>query len=306
MPATSLFMLLASVSTLISVGALALWSASAGPLSPGSPARCSHGRVEAVLSLCKNLMLRIQWSQGRSPDVPPASGGMSGTVSKVLATTCAGIAIVVGYLLGIPAEGAVAGLGIVLVLYFVRAAAGSRWRTRFNSQLIDAIFLLSGSQRAGFSLVQSLEFTARESERPMKDILLSTVRDIKYGIDLEQALYRHSSRLGSEEFDLLVTSLTIQRETGGNVAEVLERIGEGIRERRRVEAKLKASTIQGKLTGLVVVIVPLGLFVVLNAIAPEFLHPLWATAEGRGLLALAVTLQSVGALMIKHITTVRF
>lgn len=297
---------LASTCTLISVLAVTWWLAARWTVLPEWVVQSVRRGVFVVARLWGTAGSRRRERKGHLLAVISNTVPLRWRMSVLMAVASAVIVLMVALARVSPSESVIVVLVPLVLLYTFSIATETKRRALLNSQLLDAIFLLSGSQRAGFSLVQSLEFTARECGRPVKDILGAVVRDIKYGLDLEEALRRRSAELRSEEFELLVTALTIQRQTGGNVAEVLERIGDNIRDRRRVEAKLKAVTIQGKLTGAVVVIVPVGLLIILQAIAPEFLEPLWATSNGRALLSLAMGLQLVGALLVKRITAVRF
>ncbi len=189
----------------------------------------------------------------------------------------------VGSMSGVALIGFVAGRGITQPLLGILVAIGTggvgwmipHWymshratkrTTQFVNQLGDAITLMSNSLRAGYSLLQTMELISREATPPMNEEFTRVVREVGLGISPEAAMDHLLRRISSEDLDLLVTAINIQREVGGNLAQILDVIGETIRERVRIKGEVKVLTSQGTLSGYIITSLPvaLALFVFLT------------------------------------------
>jgi len=154
------------------------------------------------------------------------------------------------------------------------------WRARkrmnaFVNQLGDAIALMANSLRAGYSLLQTMELVAREAPSPMREEFRRVVREIGFGIPTQEALAHLLRRIPSEDLDLLVTAISIQHEVGGNLAQILDVIGETIRERVRIKGEIRVLTAQQSLSGYIISALPVGLAVILFLLNPDYLSPLF-------------------------------
>jgi tight adherence protein B len=148
--------------------------------------------------------------------------------------------------------------------------------TAFVNQLGDAIALMANSLRAGYSLLQTMELVAREAPSPMREEFRRVVREIGFGIPTQEALAHLLRRIPSEDLDLLVTAISIQHEVGGNLAQILDVIGETIRERVRIKGEIRVLTAQQSLSGYIISALPAGLAVILFLLNPDYLSPLFA------------------------------
>lgn len=174
----------------------------------------------------------------------------------------------------------------------------------FGVQLVDALDNMSNSMKAGFSLPQALEQIVKEMGPPIAQEFMIMTREMRLGLPMDQALHNMLKRMPGEDLDLVVTAITISRELGGNLTEVFDNISMTIRERWRIEGKIRALTSQGKMQGLVVALIPAGMAAVLNVINPEFIRPMFTTWVGWGLLILIVVLELIGYLVIRKIVTI--
>ncbi len=165
-------------------------------------------------------------------------------------------------LLGILVAIATGGIGWMIPHWYMSHRASKR-TTQFVNQLGDAITLMSNSLRAGYSLLQTMELISRESTPPMNEEFTRVVREVGLGISPEAAMDHLLRRISSEDLDLLVTAINIQHEVGGNLAQILDVIGETIRERVRIKGEVKVLTSQGTLSGYIITALPifLGLFI---------------------------------------------
>lgn len=204
-----------------------------------------------------------------------------------------------------------------LVFALVGAAAGylapglytsymqGRRRKMFNDQLGDTINLLVNGLRTGFSVLQAMEAVARELPQPVAGEFDRVVKEVQLGLTLEQALQNMLRRVKSEDLDLVVTAINVQREVGGNLAEILEVIGHTIRERVRIKGEVKVLTAQGMITGYVISGLPIALFGFLALVNPEYTSRLWTTGLcGYSLLGVGITMIAVGFMIIQKIVQI--
>ncbi len=175
---------------------------------------------------------------------------------------------------------------------------------KFVVQLVDALDNMSNSMKAGFSLPQAFEQIVKEMSPPISQEFMILTREMRLGLPMDDALKNMLKRMPGEDLDLVVTAITISRELGGNLTEVFESISMTIRERWRIEGKIKALTSQGKMQGLVVALIPAGMALVLNVINPEFIRPMFTTWVGWCLIALIVVMETIGYLVIRKIVTI--
>jgi tight adherence protein B len=201
------------------------------------------------------------------------------TVGEYLATLA--IATIAGggiaYFLG---SGSVifAVLGAVGGYFVPRIYVGymqGRRLTMFNNQLGDTINLLVNGLRSGYSVLQAMEAVARELPPPVSSEFDRVVKEVTLGLTLEQALQNMLRRVKSEDLDLVITAINVQREVGGNLAEILDVISFTIRERVRIKGEITVLTAQGMLTGWVITLLPVGLMGVLYIANREYISRLW-------------------------------
>lgn len=188
---------------------------------------------------------------------------------------------------------------IVYVIY----RRGQRM-AKFNDQLLDIITLMSNSLKSGYGFVQSLNLVADESEPPASDEFNRVVRENNLGIPLDQALRNLVGRMESEDLDLLVTAVLIQREIGGNLSEVLDSIGETIRERLRLQGQIQALTAQGKMGGIIISSLPFALGGVFSIMRPEMMYNFVTDIRGIAMIVGGVVLQMIGVFFIWQIVNI--
>lgn len=175
---------------------------------------------------------------------------------------------------------------------------------KLEDQLVTAIEMLSNALKAGTNLTKALAMIPAEMPPPISQEIALVLREMEVGRRLEEAMANLSRRVKSEEFDLVVTAINIARETGGNLAEVFDRIAKTIRERKEIIGKIKALTAEGKMQGIFVGLLPLFLGVVLTFLDPEMMKPMFTTTWGYFLLGCIVVLEVLGAFAIKHVLQV--
>lgn len=175
---------------------------------------------------------------------------------------------------------------------------------KFNEGLTDMITSIVGSLRAGFSFPQSLRTVVEESDSPIKEEMESVLKEMQYGSSLEDALNNLKERMPSEDLDLMIQAILIQRQVGGNLATVLDKIVETIRDRTKIQRQIRTLTAQGRLSGIVVGLLPIILGFFLYIIQPQYIGTLFHHPIGIILLTAGAISGIIGFIMIKKITTI--
>ena len=163
-----------------------------------------------------------------------------------------------------------AGVGWMAPHFYLKLRA-SRRQSKFNNQLGDTISLMANSLRAGYSLLQTMDLVGKESPSPISEEFRRVVREVGLGISPHQALDNLYRRVPSEDLDLLITAIKIQSEVGGNLGEILDVIGETIRERVRIKGEIKTLTAQQSISAYVLCGLPIILGGALFLINPEYM-----------------------------------
>ncbi len=188
-----------------------------------------------------------------------------------------------------------------------RVWVGFQWNKRlrkFDEQLVDGLNLMANSLKSGLNLNQVIEVLVAEMPNPISQEFGLVISQQKLGLSIDDALGKMLERIPSDDLAVAIHSVLILRETGGDLSETFDVIAQTIRERRKVDGKIKAMTTQGKTQGFLLVMMPVGLGLTLYYINPDFLRPLFSTEQGLLLILLMVVLQVIGGLWIKKIVTI--
>jgi tight adherence protein B len=186
---------------------------------------------------------------------------------------------------------------------FLKFRQGRRTRA-FNNQLGDTITLLSNALKAGFSFGQALASVSHNASPPIADEFGRATREIALGINVDDALNHMVQRNKSEDFDLLVTAVQIQRVVGGNLAEILDTIAYTIRERVRIQGEIRTLTAQARISGIIITLLPFGLAGVLELISPSYFGPMLTENLGHILLGIGIFSIAIGAAAVQKIVKI--
>lgn len=209
--------------------------------------------------------------------------------------------LALGWLLIGPLGGLLmAGAVPLLAMGVLRFLAGRR-RKRFSDQLPETLQLLSGSLRAGHGLAQGIDTIAREAESPTAEEFRRLTIEARLGRDFVDALGALADRMGGPDFRWVIQAIEIQRDVGGDLAEVLDTVADTIRDRTRIRRQASALSAEGRMSAWVLIALPFGLAAVMAVTNPGFLSPLFRTGTGQVLLAVGAALMVVGALWLKKI-----
>jgi tight adherence protein B len=175
---------------------------------------------------------------------------------------------------------------------------------KFNHQLVDSLNAMSNAFKAGLTFPQAMEHVSSEAQPPLSQEYSLFVREIKLGVPLDDALVAMADRVGCEDLDLVVTSTTISRQLGGNMAEMFDTIAATIRERFRLEGKIRALTSQGKMQGWIVASLPLVLGLIINWMRPDLMQPMFEHWFGYVLIGVIILMEVLGILIIRKIVNI--
>ncbi|KAB0584609.1 hypothetical protein F7Q92_03615 [Ideonella dechloratans] len=180
----------------------------------------------------------------------------------------------------------------------------NRRADKLVQQLPDALTMMAGSLRAGASLQIALDMVVKESPAPISQEFSLLLREQRLGLALEDSLRGMGGRLHIEEVDLFVSAMTIAKEVGGNLSEILERLSSTLRAKAAMEGKIRALTSQGKMQGVIVGLLPVFLAGILYIMDPVAMLPLFVTPYGWAVMAAVAVLLMLGGVFIKKIVTI--
>ena len=207
-------------------------------------------------------------------------------------------------LLGGPVFGLLFGvIGYFIPRFYLRMRQGRRLK-EFNNQLSDAVMLLSNALRSGYSLLQSMDTIASQLAPPISTEFSRVVREIGLGIPNETAFQNLLRRIDSDDLDLMITAINVQHEVGGNLAEILDKIGHIIRERVRIKGEIQTLTAMQRASSYIITALPVIMALVISVINTEYMSTLWTTLCGWIMMTVAVIMLVIGFLIIRKIVDI--
>jgi tight adherence protein B len=195
-------------------------------------------------------------------------------------------------------------LAASLPLIYARQRKVKRLR-QFEQQFPDALDMLNRALRAGLAMNGAIQIVADEAPDPVAQEFRVLFEENRLGLDLKDALKKLAGRVDSTELHLFVTAVILQRETGGNLAEILERTAAIIRDRFRILGDVRTLTAQARMSGFILTVLPLVMAGVIMVVAPDYLKGLLADPIGRYLAVMAVVLQVIGFLVMRKIVNIK-
>ncbi|MFC1510581.1 type II secretion system F family protein [Candidatus Omnitrophota bacterium] len=241
-------------------------------------------------------------------------GGIEGYMTAQKAKNTSKVLAVLPLILGavfffiFPEEMRVAGIfigvtgGYLLPSMYIKKIIARR-KDMFDDQLVDGLMIMSSSFRGGLSLVQAVESIVEEMPSPISDEFAIVLGENKMGVALEDAMYHLYQRMPSISLQQMITSILLSRETGGNLPVIFSRIVVNIRERKKIQQNLAALTVQGKIQGVVMVLLPIAFaIIVFNSNKQIFINMINSDL-GRAMLIYAFVSEVIGAVLIMKISS---
>lgn len=196
-----------------------------------------------------------------------------------------------------------------IVLMIFKAVIKNKEQKRLkeiNEQLGDALDMMAGSLRTGYSFAQALETTSREMPLPISKELSRAVKEMELGLSVEKALGNLLERVPSDDLELLITAVLIQRQIGGNLAEILDNISGTIRQRIKLKRDVKTLTAQGKISGLIVGLLPIVFVILIFLINPDYIKVLFTSRFGLTMVGIGAVGQLIGIILVKKIINIQY
>jgi tight adherence protein B len=201
--------------------------------------------------------------------------------------------------------GALAGLVAGVAPYFYLRFKRQGRLNRFTAILPDAIDLMARALRAGHAVTASIEMVAREIGDPVGPEFRRVFEEQNFGLPMREGLLNLAKRVPVSDLQFLVTAMLVQKETGGNLAEVLDKAGAVIRERSRLMGQLRIYTAQGRLTGWILGLLPFILFILMDFISPNYMHIMLDDPLGRRWIWIGLALMAFGIYLIRRIVDIK-
>ncbi|GAA3673148.1 hypothetical protein GCM10023081_09400 [Arthrobacter ginkgonis] len=217
---------------------------------------------------------------------------------------------VVAALLGTALNGL--GLGLVLALlvplagWLVLTVLREKRRTKFGLQLPDLVLTLAGSLRAGHSVMRAIDSAAEEFDAPMSEELARIVNEVRMGRNPEETMVETARRMDSDDFSWIAEAIQINREVGGDLSQVLDQVGDTIRERAQIKGQVRALSAEGKMSAYILIALPFGISGVLYVMNPDYLGTLFSHPLGLAMLAVGGIMLAIGSFWMSRMIKIKF
>ena len=224
-------------------------------------------------------------------------------VLTVAASLAAGalVMLVVG-----PAIGLVVAIIIPAVGWLILGFLVGRRKRAFANQLDSTLQMMAASLRAGYSLLQSLQAMSSEADSPTKEEFSRVINETRIGRPLNDSLIEVANRMGSEDFNWVSQAIAINREVGGNLADVLDGVARTIRDRNQLQRQVASLASEGKLSAVILMALPFGVTAFLTMSNPGYLNRLFTTTIGWGIVVAAIIMLTVGGIWLRSTVKIKF
>jgi tight adherence protein B len=219
-----------------------------------------------------------------------------------------GIAVIVALIVGLVTQSFIWAIAVAVVVLVIASVyvnhVAAKQRKTFDMQLPDTLNLLSTSLRAGYSIMQAIEAAAQEAPEPTRREFGRAMAEIRLGRPMIDSLGDIAARMESKDFDWAVLAISIQREVGGNLAEVLQSTAETIQHRNRFRREVKALTAEGRFSMWIMALLPVAVFAMITVLNPGYAEPLYSTIPGYVMVGGAIFLMVVGIFWMQKIVKI--
>jgi tight adherence protein B len=248
-----------------------------------------------------SLLQRLEQLREQAGWEAPFGSVALGVLGSVL------LVFVVSFVLtGMPLAAAGAGLAVLVCIWVYAKHRIARRTAHFEQQLVDALELAARSLRAGHPLVGAFRLISEEIASPIGTVFGRICQEQALGVGLEDAVTRAAEESSSDDLRLFATSVNIQLRSGGNLADMMERVAAVMRDRIRLNRRVRVLTAQGQLSKRILLILPFLLFVVFNLIRPGYMRPLYHSTIGHILLAITAFNMLLGAWVMNRLLILRY
>ena len=195
--------------------------------------------------------------------------------------------------------------GAALPYFFVSFKAKQRVRA-FENQLPDLLVTMAAGLKAGHSFRQALQSVVDEDQPPASKELKRVLTETRLGRPMDEALSDMAHRIGSKNFDFVITAVTIQRQVGGSLAGLFDMVADTVRNRQQFAKKIKGLTAMGRASAYVLIGLPFFVAAMLTLVNAEYMRPLWHTSMGHKLILTMFVMIGIGSLVLRKIVNFRY
>ncbi|WP_428643430.1 type II secretion system F family protein [Roseibium sp.] len=193
-----------------------------------------------------------------------------------------------------------------LLYFFIVLYFRSQRINRFLKQLPDALDVITRSLGAGHPLPTSISLVAREMPDPIGSEFGILSDELTYGTDITVSMRNMVERVGADDLKLVAVSITVQRGTGGNLAEILSNLSDVLRQRQMMKAKIKSLSAEGRMTSWIMLGFPFFLYFMISALAPTYFDPVWESGYADVIFAIAAVIMTIGMIVLRKIVNFDF
>lgn len=193
---------------------------------------------------------------------------------------------------------------VVFASLYVQFKANRRMK-QFTNQLGDAIAMMSNAIKSGFTFQQAMDIVAKEIKGPISEEFVRALNEIQLGVTLEEALEGICQRVKDDDFEMVAMSVVIQRQVGGNLSQILDTVGETIRDRIKLRGEIKSLTAEGVISGWTIALLPVIVGLFCNAMNPDYFKGMLDTDFGKYLGIACLVSEIIGGLVIRWIINVK-
>lgn len=177
---------------------------------------------------------------------------------------------------------------------------------KFNMQLNDALIIIGNSLRSGFTFRHALARVAEDLPDPISEEFRRVIREVNYGGNIEQSLGQLALKMESRELEIINSAVIIQQRSGGNLADIIEKVGETISDRIQMRNKIRALTAQGRMSGWVIALIPVVIVLFISFANPEYMSVFYTNPIGMGAMTIAIVLEITGLVIINKMVNVKY
>jgi tight adherence protein B len=225
----------------------------------------------------------------------------------VLLTVAASLAAgAVVMLMVAPAIGLIVAVVIPVLGWFILGFLVGRRKRAFADQLDSTLQMMAASLRAGYSLLQAVQAMSSEADSPVKDEFSRVLNETRIGRPLNDSLIEVANRMNSEDFNWVAQAIAINREVGGNLADVLDGVAHTIRERNQLHRQVNSLAAEGKLSAVILMALPFGVIAFLTMSNPQYLNKLFTTTIGWGIVVASIVMLTVGGIWLRATVKIKF
>lgn len=196
-------------------------------------------------------------------------------------------------------------VGFIIPPFFVQRARKKR-QTDFNKQLGESLVVMSNCIKAGFSFQQAMESIANDMQPPISTEFAHVIRELRFGVNKNDALHHMVDRVQNNDLGLLVSAVMTSEKVGGNLSEILDVISDTIRDRIRIKQEVRVLTAQGRMSGIVIGLLPVFIILLLMILNPDYFMSFFEATVGKIMLSVCVAMELIGFIIINKIVDIEY